>query len=127
MKRGEIYLDDLSPRCGSEQCGIRPAIILTHDAFNQAPNWLSIIVVPVSSSATQASRGPTVVRLPQGVGDLANTVGGREEREGQIVKAAGGIAAAVEPALISKRGPLGEGGLKSSEHSAEDYVEKKEF
>ena len=71
MKRGEIYLDDLSPRCGSEQCGIRPAIILTHDAFNQAPNWLSIIVVPVSSSATQASRGPTVVRLPQGVGDLA--------------------------------------------------------
>ena len=70
MKRGEVYLADLSPRSGSEQRGIRPAIVLTHDGFNQNPNWHSIIVIPVSTSGTQASRGLTVVRLPQGAGGL---------------------------------------------------------
>ena len=71
MKRGEIYVADLSPRSGSEQRGRRPAIILSHDGFNQAPGWLSIVVVPISTSPIQPDRGPTVVRLPQGAGGLA--------------------------------------------------------
>ena len=70
MKRGEFYLADLSSRSGSEQRGIRPVIILSHDAFNLTQSWRSIIVISISTSATQANRGPTVVRLPQGAGGL---------------------------------------------------------
>ena len=66
MKRGDIYWAMLSPRSGSEQSGRRPVIILSHDAFNQTPAWRSIIVVPISTSATQARRGPTVVALTAG-------------------------------------------------------------
>ena len=70
MKRGEVYVADLVPRSGSEQQGRRPVIVLSHDAFNQAPNWRSIIVVPISTSPAQAGRGPTAVALPQGAGGL---------------------------------------------------------
>ena len=72
MKRGEIYWATLSPRSGSEQSGRRPVIILSHDAFNQTPGWRSIIVVPVSTSAMQARRGPTVVALRAGTAGLIN-------------------------------------------------------
>ncbi|MFL6208831.1 MAG: type II toxin-antitoxin system PemK/MazF family toxin [Pyrinomonadaceae bacterium] len=70
MKRGEIYVAELAPRSGSEQQGRRPVIILSHDAFNQASNWRSIIVVPLSTSPAQAGRGLTAVALPQGTGGL---------------------------------------------------------
>jgi mRNA interferase MazF len=73
MKRGEIYWADLIPRSGSEQAGRRPAIILSHDAFNQTPGWKSIIVVPISTSASQSNRGPTVVALPSGSAGLTKT------------------------------------------------------
>ena len=71
MKRGEVYWADLSPRSGSEQTGRRPVIILSHDAFNQAKGWRSIIVVPVSTSLTQAGRGPTAVLVTAGTAGLA--------------------------------------------------------
>jgi len=70
MKRGDLYWVTLSPRSGSEQSGRRPVIILSHDAFNQTPTWRSIIVVPLSTSATQARRGPTVVALSAGTAGL---------------------------------------------------------
>lgn len=70
MKRGDLYWALLSPRSGSEQSGRRPVIILSHDAFNQVPAWRSIIVVPLSTSATQARRGPTVVAMSAGTGGL---------------------------------------------------------
>ena len=70
MKRGEVYWATLSPRSGSGQGGCRPVIILSHDAFNQTPGWRSIIVIPVSTSAAQARRGPTVVALSAGTAGL---------------------------------------------------------
>ena len=70
MKRGEVYWADLAPRSGAEQRGRRPVVVLSHDAFNQIPGWRSVIVVPVSTSARQASRGPTVVPVPSGVAGL---------------------------------------------------------
>ena len=70
MKRGEIFWATLAPRSGSEQSGRRPVIILSHDAFNQTPAWRSIIVIPLSTSATQARRGPTVVVIPAGISGL---------------------------------------------------------
>lgn len=65
MNRGEVYWADLAPRSGSEQQGRRPVIIVSHDAFNQTHGWRSIIVVPVSTSARQAGRGPSAVPLSQ--------------------------------------------------------------
>jgi mRNA interferase MazF len=70
MKRGEIYWADLAPRSGSEQTGRRPVILVSHDGFNQTPAWRSIIVVPISTSASQGKRGPTVVELPGGSAGL---------------------------------------------------------
>ena len=59
MKRGDLYWAVLAPRSGSEQQGRRPVIVVSHDGFNQTTAWRSVIVVPISSSATQAHRGPT--------------------------------------------------------------------
>ena len=69
MKRGEIYLANLTPRSGSEQQGRRPVIVMSHDAFNQVPSWQSVIVVPVSTSGRQAARGPTAVGCARELGD----------------------------------------------------------
>jgi mRNA interferase MazF len=71
MKRGEVYWATLAPRSGAEQAGRRPVIVVSRDAFNQAPGWRSVIVVPISTSAAQARRGPTAVALPVGAGGLS--------------------------------------------------------
>lgn len=70
MRRGDVYFAVLSPRSGSEQKGARPVVVVSHDAFNEAHGWRSVIVVPVSTSVSQASRGPTAVPLPRGAGGL---------------------------------------------------------
>jgi len=70
MKRGEVYWADLAPRSGSEQSGRRPVILVSHDAFNQTATWKSIVVVPISTSASHGRRGPTVVELPGGSAGL---------------------------------------------------------
>jgi mRNA interferase MazF len=71
MRRGDVYWADLKPRSGSEQTGRRPVIIVSSDGFNKTPNWNSLIVVPVSTSAAQTRRAPTVVGIPAGVAGLA--------------------------------------------------------
>ncbi len=71
MKRGDVYWADLVPRSGSEQTGRRPVLVVSHDGFNQTPGWRSIIVVPISTSGSQAGRGPTVVDVPGGTAGLA--------------------------------------------------------
>lgn len=38
-------------------------IIVSNNGFNRVATWNSIIVVPVSTSARQAGRGPTVIPL----------------------------------------------------------------
>jgi len=70
MKRGEVYWADLAPRSGSEQQGRRPVIVISHDAFNQTQGWRSIIVVPLSTSVSQAGRGPSAVLLRRGAAGL---------------------------------------------------------
>ena len=70
MKRGEVYLAVFSPRSGSEQRGRRPGIILSHDSFNDAPGWRTVIVAPVSTSGKQRQRGPTAVLIVKGDGGL---------------------------------------------------------
>ena len=70
MKRGDVYWADLVPRSGSEQTGRRPVVLVSHDGFNQTPGWRSVIVVPISTSVSQAGRGPTVVEIPGGAAGL---------------------------------------------------------
>jgi mRNA interferase MazF len=70
MKRGEVYWATLAPRSGAEQAGRRRVIVLSRDAFNKAPGWRSVIVVPISTSTAQARRGPTAVTLPAGAGGV---------------------------------------------------------
>lgn len=43
---------------------------MSHDGFNQAPSWNTVIVVPVSTSRAQEGRGPTAIPLPSGAGGL---------------------------------------------------------
>jgi mRNA interferase MazF len=70
VKRGDVYFAELSPRSGSEQTGRRPIIIISHDGFNQTPNWRSIIVIPLSTSNNQARRGLTAIIIEQGEAGL---------------------------------------------------------
>jgi len=70
LKRGEVYWADLAPRSGSEQQGHRPVIIVSNDSLNRIQSWKSIIVVPLSTSASQRRRGPSAIVLPQGAAGL---------------------------------------------------------
>jgi len=57
---------DLSPACGREQSGLRPALVLSVDKFNHGPAEL-VIVVPI----TKTQRGiPTHVMVPAGEAGL---------------------------------------------------------
>ena len=43
-KAGEIWNINFDPQVGREQAGIRPALVISHDRFNQLPNGLHIVV-----------------------------------------------------------------------------------
>src|ERR1700679_3015086 len=70
MRRGDVYWAELNPRSGSEQKGRRPVIVVTDDGFNLAEGWSSIVVVPLSTSASQARRSVTTVEIPSGTAGL---------------------------------------------------------
>ena len=70
MRRGDLYLAELSPRSGAEIQGGRPVLVVSHDSFNRVMAWQSVMVVPLTTSAAQARRGPTAVPIPDGAGGL---------------------------------------------------------
>jgi mRNA interferase MazF len=47
--RGEIWQVDWSPGRGSEQTGLRPALIVQNDQGNHSPGYANTIVVAVST------------------------------------------------------------------------------
>ena len=49
LNRGEIWLVNWSPGRGSEQQGLRPAVIIQTDAANLNPNYPNTIVVAIST------------------------------------------------------------------------------
>jgi mRNA interferase MazF len=72
VKRGEIYVADLpTGNSGHELQGPHPAIIFTNNVFNANTSWRTIIVVPISSSPTQAQRNYGSF-LPKGTGGLTS-------------------------------------------------------
>lgn len=70
VRRGEIHLATLRPRSGSEIHGLRPVLVVSHDGFNRSETWRSVTVIPLTTSAAQARRGPTAVPIPDGEGGL---------------------------------------------------------
>lgn len=61
IKRGEIYLADLSPVVGSEQGGQRPVLIVQNDIGNKYSP--TVIVVAITAQITK-SKLPTHIELP---------------------------------------------------------------
>ena len=49
MRRGEIWWVDWSPGRGSEQRGLRPALVVQTDAANLNPKYPNTIVVAIST------------------------------------------------------------------------------
>jgi len=70
VRRGDVSWADIVPRSRSEQSRRRPVVVVSHDGFNQTTGWRSVIVVPLSTSSSQAKRGPTVVAIPAQVAGL---------------------------------------------------------
>lgn len=60
IKRGEIYLADLSPVVGSEQGGQRPVLIVQNDIGNRYSP--TVIIVAITAQITKAKL-PTHVEL----------------------------------------------------------------
>ncbi len=46
-RRGELWLADFDPAIGREQGGLRPALVLTADAFNAGPRGL-VALMPLT-------------------------------------------------------------------------------
>ena len=56
-RRGDIYLADLSPFCGSEQGGIRPVIVIQNNTGNKhAP---TLVVAAVTARTRKKTKQPT--------------------------------------------------------------------
>ncbi|MDE7280241.1 MAG: type II toxin-antitoxin system PemK/MazF family toxin [Ruminiclostridium sp.] len=60
VRRGEVYLADLSPIVGSEQGGIRPVLILQNDVGNA--NSPTTVVASITSSQGK-NRLPTHIEI----------------------------------------------------------------
>jgi len=71
MVKGDIYLIDLEPRSGSEQKGVRPGIIISHNSFSGNLKWKSITIIPITSAERWQITGPTTVLFKQGESGLA--------------------------------------------------------
>lgn len=48
VRRGDVVLTDFNPIEGSEQCGVRPALVLQNDTGNR--NAATTIVAPLTTS-----------------------------------------------------------------------------
>lgn len=60
-QRGEVYWVDFDPRRGSEQGGVRPAVVISSDLFNR--HWPVCTVAAITS---QVKKSSLVVDLPAG-------------------------------------------------------------
>ena len=68
VKRGDVFLVDLNPVVGTEQAGIRPALVIQIDKANAASTHT--IIIPLTTRIREAKL-PSHVRIPAGVGGLA--------------------------------------------------------
>ncbi len=92
-KRGEIWLVNFNPGRGSEQKGIRPALIIQNDIGNQ---YASTTIV--AAITTTIKKYPVTVLIAQGKGGL---------KESSMVNLAQ-VLTIDKSRLIKKLGQLGE-------------------
>lgn len=65
--RGEIYWLDHNPARGSEQAGVRPAVVVSRREFNQGTPVVVVAAITSSPRALAMRRSsPVCVHLPQG-------------------------------------------------------------
>jgi len=50
--RGDIYWADLNPTRGSEQAGVRPVVVISHDVFNNRSG--TVIAMAITSQPQRA-------------------------------------------------------------------------
>jgi mRNA interferase MazF len=62
-KRGDFIWIDFDPQAGHEQMGKRPALVVSHDGFNQKMGFA--FVCPISNTTR---KNPFYVAIPEGVG-----------------------------------------------------------
>ena len=78
--RGDIIWLDFEPQAGREQSGRRPALVLSHEAYNRRTGLA--VVVPITG---QVKGYPFELGLPEGVRTtgvvLADHLGSKEWRE----------------------------------------------
>lgn len=67
-RRGDVFLVRLDPIEGSEQAGIRPAVVLTRDAINA--NSQVVVIVPFTDAANPKRIYPSHVWVPKGSAGL---------------------------------------------------------
>ena len=60
IKRGEIYLADLSPVVGSEQGGMRPVLIVQNNMGNK---YSPTVIAAAITSSLEKNKLPTHIRL----------------------------------------------------------------
>ncbi len=68
VRRGDIFLVDLNPVVGTEQAGIRPALVIQIDKANAAGPHT--IIIPFTTRIREVKL-PSHVRIPAGVGGVA--------------------------------------------------------
>ena len=68
MKRGDVFDIRLNPTEGSEQAGVRPAIIVSRNAINQHSSV--VVIVPVTKAANIKRAYPNNVHIEAGNGGL---------------------------------------------------------
>lgn len=61
IKRGDIYMADLSPVVGSEQGGTRPVLVIQNDIGNK---YSPTIIVSAITSQLGKAKLPTHIELP---------------------------------------------------------------
>jgi mRNA interferase MazF len=68
MKRGEVFAARLDPTEGSEQAGVRPVVIVSRNAINDASPV--VVVVPLTSSKQGRKLYPSHVAIRASDGGL---------------------------------------------------------
>ncbi|MBA2340483.1 MAG: type II toxin-antitoxin system PemK/MazF family toxin [Pyrinomonadaceae bacterium] len=69
VKRGDLWVAELSPTRGSEQAGTRPVLILQSDVLNKYTT--TVLAIPLTTNLRRASL-PSCVQISKGEGGLAS-------------------------------------------------------
>lgn len=70
-RRGEVYMVNFDPARGSEQAGIRPALVVSNDVNN---NHSPVVIVVAITKTIPKKEYPFNVYLPEGVLPLPGTI-----------------------------------------------------